>query len=376
MIELPNMTLKFEKPKDLSVDDIKLYVSEILKNVFNSGAKTVIDEYDDRWNFACPFCGDSKTDITKKRGNMYRDDFHFHCFNCGVHEGLLWFFKKFDLDVKNGLVNSFVENAKTLSGNSNFHSRPSERVSELFGTDIIDCAIPKEVFFERLNLVDIIDNRKAMSYLLGREQKDFRHFAWHPKKNLLYVLNLDADGKKVFAFQIRRFSGNGPKYLTYEMSAMYTELGLSLDPELAKRLDPLSTIFGCMSIDISKTITVFEGPLDSFLMPNSIALCSLQKRPPFMTKLTRFMFDYDKSGIDKSVQLLKESYSVFMWSKFFLDNFGLENFIDKEKVDFSDIVMFERKHNKKFDYNSYFTNNALNALCIGKTSEKKKNFKR
>ncbi len=370
------MSFKFEKPKELSVDDIKEYVSDILKYSFTSGSKTNIDPYDDRWNFACPFCGDSTTDVNKKRGNIYLDDFHFHCFNCGVHGSLQWFLNKFDLNVKKGLVNSFVENAKTQSGNLGTFNRSSERVSELLGSDFLDAAIPKEIFFDRLGLIPIEETKQGTAYLLGREQRNFRNFGWNPKKNLLYVLNLDADGEKILAYQIRRFSGNGPKYLTFEMSAMYQELGLTLDSELAKRFDPLSTIFGCLSVDLSKTITIFEGPLDSFLMPNSIALCSLNKRPPFITKLTRFMFDYDKSGIQKSIQLLKEGFSVFMWSKFFQENFGLESFLDKEKVDFSDVVMYGKKHNKNFDYNKYFTNNPLNVLCIGKTNEKKRNFKK
>ncbi len=372
MIQDANMTFRFEKPKDLVDDDIRLYVSEILKSVFGDGSKSKIDDFSDRWNFACPFCGDSDTDLTKKRGNIYLDDFHYHCFNCGEHCSLLWFLKKFDLDVKTGLVNSFVQNTKSKNGGFGNKSRSSETISEIFGDDILQAAIPKDLFFDKLNLVKIEENKKAMAYLLSREQRNFDNFGWNPNKNLLYVLNMDANGEKILGYQIRRFNTNGPKYLTFQMSEMYKELGLTLDEELAKRIDPLSTIFGCMSVDLSRTITIFEGPLDSFLMPNSIALSSLYKKPPIVTKLTRFMFDYDKSGIEKSIEILKEGFSVFMWSKFFLDNFGLEEFVDKSKVDFSDIVVYAKKHNKNFDYNKYFTNNPLNSLCIGKTEKTKK----
>lgn len=372
MFDVPLMSYKFEPQKELTNGDVKVFVEDILKELFVSGSKTKIDEYDDRWNFACPFCGDSHSDHNKKRGNIYLNDFHFHCFNCGEHASLSWFMKKFERDVKSGQILSFVEKSKTLSGDTGFHSRNSDKVSEIFGEEILEFAIPIEVFFEKLNLIKIEQTKRGMSYLLQREQKNFSNFAWDEKRNLLYVLNLTADKQKVLGYQIRRFSDSGPKYLTYEMSAMYKELNLHLDEELAKRFDPLSTVFGCMSIDLSQTITVFEGPLDSFLMPNSIALSSLQKKPPFLTKNTRFMFDYDKPGIEKSISYLKEGLTVFMWSKFFLETRGLEIFLDKQKVDFSDVIVYAKKHNLKIDYNSYFTNNYLNALCVGKTQKKKR----
>ena len=372
MFEVPLMSYKFEPQKELTTQDVKVFVEDILKELFVSGSKTKIDEYDDRWNFACPFCGDSHIDHNKKRGNVYLNDFHFHCFNCGEHSTLSWFMKKFERDVKSGQILSFIEKSKTLSGDTGFQSRGSDKVSEIFGEEILEFAIPLEVFFEKLNLIKINQTKIGMAYLLQREQKDFSNFAWGKKKNLLYVLNLTTDKQKVLGYQVRRFSDSGPKYLTYEMSAMYKELDLHLDEELAKRFDSLSTVFGCMSIDLSKPITIFEGPLDSFLMPNSIALSSLQKKPPFLTKMTRFMFDYDKPGIEKSIDYLKEGLTVFMWSKFFLETRGLEIFLDKQKVDFSDVIMYAKKHNLKIDYNSYFTNNYLNALCIGKTQKKKK----
>jgi hypothetical protein len=371
MFEVSPMTFKFEPAKEITKEDVRVFVEDILKELFISGSKTKIDDYDDRWNFACPFCGDSDTDHKKKRGNMYFSDFHFHCFNCGEHSSLSWFMKKFERDVKSGQILSFVEKSKNLSGDSGFRSRSEEKVSVIFGEEIIEYAIPIEVFFEKLNLINIEKTKRGMAYLLQREQKDFSNFAWDEKRNLLYVLNLTPDKKKVLGYQIRRFTGNGPKYLTYEMSAMYKELGIGLDEEVSKKLDPLSTIFGCLSVDLSQTITVFEGPLDSFLMPNSIALCSLNKKPPFITTMMRFMFDYDKSGIQKSIELLKEGLSVFMWSKFFLETKGFDGFMDKEKVDFSDIITFSKKHNLIIDYNKYFTNNYLNALCIGKTQKKK-----
>ena len=372
MNESPTMTYNFELNDEINALDIKNHVLDILKERFVGGSKTTIEFFDDRWNFACPMCGDSTTDSTKKRGNIYLNDYHFHCFNCGEHRSLLSFLKRFDRDFRSGSVLSFVQKTKNEHGDLGFTNNSSERVSDILGQDITEYAIPKDVFFDRMGLKEIQNSKRGMAYLLGREQKNFENFGWDERRSTLFIFNLDYTKQRILGYQIRRFSENGPKYLTYEMSAMYKELGIGYDEELMKRYDPLSTIFGCLSIDLSSPITIFEGPLDSFLLSNSIALCSLNKKPPFMTMHTRFLFDYDKSGIEKSLQLLKEGNAVFMWYKFFSENIGFEHFMDKTKVDFSDIVIYAKKINKKIDFNQYFTNNYLNAIWIGKTNKKKK----
>jgi len=38
-----------------------------------------------KYNFRCPFCGDSKKSATKKRGWWYNDTCSYHCFNCGTN---------------------------------------------------------------------------------------------------------------------------------------------------------------------------------------------------------------------------------------------------------------------------------------------------
>ena len=44
----------------------------------------------------------------------------------------------------------------------------------------------------------------------------------------------------------------------------------------AKDLDHVSTIFGIFDINFNETVTLFEGPLDSFLFRNSTGMCSIK----------------------------------------------------------------------------------------------------
>ena len=57
----------------------------ILRNIHKNKIKQTINLYDDRFAFACPYCGDSTKNPRKKRANIYYSTMGFHCFNCWKH---------------------------------------------------------------------------------------------------------------------------------------------------------------------------------------------------------------------------------------------------------------------------------------------------
>mgnify|MGYP000583460324 CR=1 FL=1 len=60
---------------------IKGLVQKILNKEFANINKRKIVDYVDRFNIACPYCGDSKN-VYKKRGNLYFNKLFYICFNC------------------------------------------------------------------------------------------------------------------------------------------------------------------------------------------------------------------------------------------------------------------------------------------------------
>ena len=64
---------------------IQDFVQDVLGLRFNGDHhKTQINSEDsDKLNFACPYCGDSEKDPTKKRGNLYLTTQSYKCFNDG-----------------------------------------------------------------------------------------------------------------------------------------------------------------------------------------------------------------------------------------------------------------------------------------------------
>ena len=130
-------------------------------------------------------------------------------------------------------------------------------------------------------------------------------------------------------------------------------------------LNKLSTLFNIMRIDMTRPVTIFEGPLDAMFMANSIALATAGRSTTELDEIptTRYMFDNDETGKKKMLEKLKRGKGVFMWSKF-LGDYKLNTYNIK---DLNDLVLkcFELKQVeplKKLD--DYFTTSKLDALYL------------
>ena len=75
---------------------LKNCVQDVLNKEFKSINKRKINEFSDRLNFACTYCGDSKSEY-KKRGNLYFNKLLYICFNCGKKTNFDKFTKDFGL---------------------------------------------------------------------------------------------------------------------------------------------------------------------------------------------------------------------------------------------------------------------------------------
>ena len=84
-------------------------------------------------------------------------------------------------------------------------------------------------------------------------------------------------------------------------------------------LDKLSGMFNIMNINLSQTITVMEGPIDSLAISNSIALQGASKKlNGFFDEVenVRYIFDNDMTGKEMSIKKLKDHKNVFLWTMY------------------------------------------------------------
>jgi hypothetical protein len=323
----PSVSVAEEKinPEDLW-RSIHAAITRVLTRRFSDDRKRKIKAHSDRLAFACPFCGDSTRDASKKRGNLFLDSMNYHCFNgdCNTHMSLFFFLKEqHEIDTFSQDEIAYIK-FKISSRNSNGISlkkiKVSQDVESMISEEAMSLTISREHFMKHFKLQEIKGSR-IERYLRQRLQTQFQKFAFEPKKGVLYVFNLSRDQSRILGFQIKTFNKRTP-YLTYKTSGMHKELKIYKEEnrDLLNKLDIISSIFGIMSLDLNRTITVFEGPLDSFLFPNSVGVCSAKNDFPLDVESLRYFYDNDPTGKDWAMKRLEEGFPVFMWRKYIQDS--------------------------------------------------------
>lgn len=334
---------------------VRSSLQDILNNRFNDYERRRIDPKINRLNFACPYCGDSHTDAHKKRGNIYTLTYYYKCYNCGKYRNLEQFLKDFDKKLET--------NELLLAREMNESGRTEQRFIDpmmLHDTaELVKWSVDRSEIEEKFKLVPL-DRTKVFVYLKKRLQPDLTRFSWNHDKQQLYIFHLIPNTTRVLGYQIRNFVST-PKYLTFKLSRIYEELGKNVTDEVLA-LDDISSAFGILEMDLTKPVTVFEGPLDSFLYKNSIATCSSNIDSPIQLSTLRYMYDYDKAGREAALEKLNEGKTVFLWKKLFHDT-GIDEPV--KKMDLTDLVVLAKRKNIQFPrLSNYFSNDKYDAYWI------------
>ena len=340
---------------NISLDRISSIVSEVLrKNFQNNAAKQKIYLYKGRISLSCPYCGDSD-DPRKKRGNLYTDTLTYKCYNggCGIFRNLNQFVR--DFDMQSLLSSEEIGEIAEISRSSVARKKIRNSIDYFFTENYKDVLIPREVFKERLELEEV-KGTFAEKWILNRNHSPDAKFLWDPRRKNLYLLNLTGDDSFILGIQMRPIvKKSSSKYFTYKLSGIYKNLFGEKNPDIiskAEEVDPISSVFGFSTVDLDAMITTFEGPMDAWLCPNSIALCSINNQFPFDVSNKRWFLDGDKAGRTKSRELLDKGEQVFLWGKFLKEN----SFPDRDKWDLNDVVNYLRSTGKKIKrLDNYFS---------------------
>ena len=341
--------------KEQFVEEITEYLKYILLKTFpNNKPKQQIFPNIDRITISCPYCGDSVHDPYKKRGNIILDgEFagYYKCFNCGIFKDVNTFLKDFQVNPDLSVIDYVSKIKENISHNYNYD------INTLLDIEKIESiSFDREFFKSKFKLIEI-KNSEIEKYLVGRLQFDFTKFLYNPNKKYLVVLNLTPN-KKILGFQIRNFDKHKVKYKTFKLSKIYEILKIKKDINL--EIDTLSQLYNITNIDYTKPITLFEGPLDSFLFKNSIANAGATKHFPLDLEL-RYWYDDDKVGREKAIEKINNNQSVFLWTKF-REDFDIPY---RTKWDLNDIILWFTKNKIQIPYfDTYFSNDPLDIIYI------------
>ena len=339
-------------------DEIKVALKALCVQEHSSPGKQLLKGMHERITLACPYCGDSHDDHTKKRGNMYWDTLQYHCYNCSHHTNVHTLLKDFGIKLNSSedafTVIDYIQQNKTKVNSD-------DTLKHAVMSSVEEYAITLDDFKRAFRAKPIVPGDWVWFQLKDRLLHNrLDEFLYTEKGHRLWILNMTSTGK-VMGAQTRKMKGYGSRYLTYDLSKLYSEMSrpLEVEPALLGNMNKASTLFGIMQINFQRPVTLFEGPLDAKFMHNSIALATAGRTTDEFDEMAtvRYMFDNDKTGKAKMIQKLKKGKSVFMWSKFLADNN-----LDKYNIkDLNELMLkcFELKSTAHKQLNNYFTSNQL-----------------
>lgn len=345
---------------------IRALVKRVVVEHHSAPQKQMIKEMPGRLNLACPYCGDSTNDLIKKRGNLFWDTLQYHCYNCSHHTDLNGLLKDHGMRMGSGdesiQVIEYIKEKKV-------QTQDIETLQHSVYNKAIELAVSIDDFKRYFKAQSIGPGDFAWFYLRGRLlHKYSEDFLYSAQSKRLWILNKTHEGK-ILSCQSRQLGKNvRSKYLTYDMSKLYEEMGreFPLEGDDIIAVNKLSTLFGIMQTDMMRPVTVFEGPLDAKFMFNSIALATAGRSTTELDEIPtiRYMFDNDETGKKKMLEKLRKGKAVFMWSKFLADH-KLNIYTDDIK-DLNDLIKkcFELKSTAHKHIDQYFTDSRLDALYV------------
>ena len=215
------------------------------------------------WNFRCTYCGDSTKNKNKARGFVFqiKGDLVYKCHNCGISVPLGKLIQDLDPQL-------YKEYQLEKFQNTNKPRVDMRKVKKVVSTRP---TFKKDVLGSLSKLDDLNNTHPAKEYILDRKlptealyyTEKFKEWTNSVKPNTFQDVRQD-EGRiiipfktkegDVFGFQGRSLSNTGLRYIT-----------ILLDEDQPK-------IFGLESIDYGKTIYITEGPLDSLLLRNCVAM--------------------------------------------------------------------------------------------------------
>ena len=265
-------------------------------------------------NCRCPFCGDSEKNRSKARGYFFphKNSWVYKCHNCGVSCGVYGVLKQvapalakeYSLETfkeKNGIVEQVVQSSPS--------QKPKKRkINPLEG-------LPR--------LVDLHPNHEAVQYIRNR------HLPVSCLSELMYAHDFTQVGRKIDPEYFPSTRKQDPRIVIpfFDRGGAFMGVqGRTLDPRENLRyitLKPKGQTklwYGLWKVDATERVYVVEGPFDSMILPNAIAMVGANASddiPDFLSH-SELVFVLDNEPRNKQIveynsELIEMGKSVCIW---------------------------------------------------------------
>jgi hypothetical protein len=311
------------------------------------------------YNFSCPICGDSERNKRKARGYVYVKGEHyiFHCHNCTVSMLFGNFLKEIDETIykeylfekfqnnryqKNESVSTFTQKMKTPKFLDFSPIKKLKKVSSLSSNHPIKKYIDSRKIPPNLHFKLFVcpEFKAFINEIIPHKFPCIKN-----DETRLLIPFIDSN-KKVHALQGRSMKNSTVKYIT-----------IILDADIPK-------IYGLDTVKFNHKVFVFEGPIDSMFIENSIATAGgdiVSALDGYSKDKLIIVYDNEPRSketlkkIDKAIEL---GYNVCIWPDYI------------QHKDVNEMIMFGMSSEKIKNIINSNTFNGLNAkLALVKWSK-------
>ena len=376
----------------------KVYIKGLIQNIlnkeFSNQQKRRVDEYADRLNMACPYCGDSSKSVHKKRGNLYFNKLFYICFNCDKKTSLDRLTKDFNEAIDPQKKLEIIEYLDSVVDYSDYDTDFNDfKLDDLF--DIKDL---EELFNVKdttpiFDFKPISDKSGVFKYLTGRGIPKHLHKDIYQAKYSKgdegfehVIIFLNRRGDKVLGLQVRNLKeGRRRFFVIYNWESIYKWFhgdDVELDIQKSVIYNKLSYFFNILNVNFENTITIFEGFLDSLFYPNSVGIVGVNTDLRFLENNNldlQYFFDNDIAGYNKSEEKLLEGGKIFLWKKLFEDIVSKKKSDDPHKLlyriskvkDLNKLNELVPESFKKLGLSDFFSEDLYDLKYLPKKSKKK-----
>jgi transcription elongation factor Elf1 len=269
------------------------------------------------YNFRCPLCGDSESSKSKARGYIFEKQAKmlFHCHNCGASSSVPNFIKMMDQNLYNEMQMEKLSSNKTTEQMDyedfiNKMKKPVfmksgplkglKKVSQLMVNDPIKLFVTKREIPNPYH-AKLFACPNFMAFVNGIIPNKFEKHAVEKHDEARLLIPFFDKDKNLHAFQGRALNKSSTKYIT-----------IILNEDVPK-------IYGLDTADLDKKTYVFEGPIDSMFVPNSIAIAGgdmISSLKGFDKKNLVVVYDNEprsKETIKKLDKSILNGYNVCIW---------------------------------------------------------------
>ena len=289
-----------------------LWIDQKYLNLLSPKLERFKRKSDNLYNCRCPICGDSKKNKFKARGYVYdvKNSLAYKCHNCGFSGGIGKLIEQVDPHLHNQYkLERYKEKDNRQSNTatkfvykpdfSEYQKDPLSNVKRIKDLEffhpavqyIVKRQIPMEIARE-LCYVDNIQKLEDLfpeykNRLIGKEER--------------ILIPCYTRDKKLIGLTCRGINNDRLRYVTIK----------------AIKDHPL--VFGLDKVDISKTIYVLEGPIDSMFVDNSISVGGSDfKRIANFAAKDMFVMVYDNQPRNKELisimeRSIEDGYKIVIW---------------------------------------------------------------